>query len=153
MDGYRWFQYGTKTIPRSEPVIRKLHFCCVIPTGHNKGFRRQALFLLHDKQPQKAVLLHYLGDESVAVDYPHGNCKGDSNQVFRCTCPSVLADLSSTHDLPSNVYKSAISKPMEDCPPALQATYMPRNLRQIKNLQYKERQKSRLTHDAIIQLS
>lgn len=133
-------------------MVKKLHFCSVLPTGHHKGFKRHAFFLLHDKQPQKAVLIHYLGDESVLADFPHGNCKGDNSRNFRRTCPSVLANLSSAHDLPSNVYKNAISKPLKDCPPALQAAYMPRNLRQIKNLQCKERQKCRLTHDAIYNL-
>ena len=149
MDGYRWFQYGTKKIPRSEPSIKKLHFHTVLPSGYSKEFKRQAFFDLQGKQPPKAVLIHYLGDESVALDFPHGNIKGNNSRVFSRTCPSVLADLSSMQDLPSNVYKKAISNPKMDCPAELQPSYMPRNMRQIKNLQYKERQKYRLTHDAL----
>ncbi len=94
------------------------------------------------------MLIHYLGDERIAVDHPHGNCKGDV-KAFHRTCPSVLTNLASIKDLPSNVYKSTISKPTEGCPPAQQLTHMPRNLRQIKNIQSKERQKLRLTHDAL----
>ena len=152
VDGYRWFQYGTKLIPRSEPVLKKLYFMSILPSGYDKRFKRQVFFLLKEKQPQKAMLIHYLGDESIAVNFPHGNSKGDNDQVFHRTYPSVLADLTSIQDLPSNVYKNAISKPPKDCPPALQPAYMPRNLRQIKNLQYKERQKSILTHDALYNL-
>lgn len=152
MDGYRWFQYGTKLIPRSEPSVKKVHFCSVLPTGHSKEFKRQAFFLLHEREPQKAVLIHYLGDESIAIDFQHGNCKGDKSRDFRRTCPSVLANLTSIQDIPSNIYKNAISKPPKNCPPAQQPAYMPRDLRQVKNVQYNQRQKSRLTHDAIYNL-
>ena len=92
VDGYRWFQYGTKLIPRSEPVLKKLYFMSILPSGYDKRFKRQVFFLLKEKQPQKAVLIHYLGDESIAVNFPHGNSKGDNDQVFHRTCPSVLAD-------------------------------------------------------------
>ncbi len=151
MEGYRWFQNGTKLIPKSEPVLKKIYFQSVVPTGRNNGFKRVALFLLHEKQPQKAVLLHYLGDENSAVDFPHRNSTGDSDHAFHRTCPSVLARLTSIQDLPSNIYKNAISNPA-DCPPELQPVYMPRNFRQIKNIQYKERQQYRLTHDTIFNL-
>ena len=38
------------------------------------------------------VLINYLGDESAATDFPHGNRKHDSRKHVR-TCPSVLSDL------------------------------------------------------------
>ena len=38
------------------------------------------------------VLINYLGDESAATDFPHGNRKHDSWKYVR-TCPSVLSDL------------------------------------------------------------
>ncbi len=109
MDGYRWFQYGTKLVPRSEPVVKKIHFSSVLPTGHDKRFKRQVFFLLHAKEPQtqNSVLIHYLGDEKIAVDHPHGNGKGDV-KAFHRTCPSVLTNLASIKDLPSNVYKSTM---------------------------------------------
>ena len=40
----------------------------ILPSGHDKRFKRQVLFLFKEKQPQKAVLIHYLGDESIAVN-------------------------------------------------------------------------------------
>lgn len=98
------------------------------------------------------MLIHYLGDESIAVNFPHVNSNGYNDQVLHRTCPPVLADLTSIQEFPSNVYKNAISKPPKDCPPALQLAYMPRNLRLIKNMQYKECQKSRLTHNALYNL-
>ena len=148
MDGYRWFQYGSKLIPRSNPVLKKLYFVSVLASGHDHRFKRLVFFQLNDNQ--KAVVIHYLGDESIAVDFPHGNSK--YNHVFKRTCPSVLKELSTnTGNSPSIVYKSAISNPPE-CSSTLQSIYMPRNLRQIKNIQFKERQRSRLTHDAMYNL-
>lgn len=58
--------------------------------------------------------------------------------------------LASANDLPGNVYKNTISKC--DCPPAHMPICMPRNSTQINNLQQRERQKIRLTHDAIYNL-
>ena len=147
VDGYRWFQYGTKLIPRSRPVLQKIHFVTVLPHGHDKRFKRQAFHLLDAKQSQKAVLLHYLGDESIVIDYSHGNAK--SNQIY-CTAPSVLAEHASTHDHPSIIYKNAISS--SGCPAEYQPAFMPHNCRQIKNLQARVRQKARLTHDALYNL-
>jgi hypothetical protein len=60
--------------------------------------------------------------------------------------------MTSTSDLPSNIYKNSVSNPPKNCPAALQPAYMARNLRQVKNLQYQERQKCRLTHDALYNL-
>ncbi len=151
MDGYRWFQYGSKFIPRRNPVLKKLYFTSVLASGHDHRFKRLVFFLL--SETSKAVVIHYVGDESIAVDFPHGNSKEDNSHVFKRTCPSVLTTLSTnTKNSPSSLYKSAISNPPTECPPTLQSMYMPRNLRQIKNIQYKERQKCRLTHDAIYNL-
>ena len=38
-------------------------------SGHDKRFKCQAFFLIDAKQPWKAVLLHYLGDESIVIDF------------------------------------------------------------------------------------
>ncbi len=88
MDGYRWFQYGSKFIPRSNPVLKKLYFTSVLTSGHDHRFKRLVFFLLSDSS--KAVVIHYVGDESIAVDFPHGNSKEDNSHVFKRTCPSVL---------------------------------------------------------------
>ncbi len=131
--------------------MKKLYFTSVLASGHDHRFKRLVFFLLSDTST--AVVIHYVGDESIAVGFPHGNSREDNSHEFKCTCPSVLTTLSTnTKNSPSSLYKSAISNPPTECPPTLQSMYMPRNLRQIKNIQYKERQKCRLTHDAIYNL-
>ena len=53
-------------------------------------------------------------------------------------------------DTTGNMYKNAISR--SNCPPGHQPILVPRNLKQIQNLQHRVRQKSRLSHDAIYNL-
>ncbi len=98
----------------------------------------------------KQVLIHYVGDETIAVNFSHGNSKCDSS-VFHRTCPSVLSNLSSIKDFPYNVYKQCISS--DTLPPQLKSSHNPRNSRQIINLQQaNRRRKNRLTKDAIYNL-
>ena len=53
-------------------------------------------------------LIHYIGDENIAVNFPHGNSKGE--EIFHRTYPSVMSRLASstTHDLPGNIYKKEL---------------------------------------------
>ena len=53
-------------------------------------------------------------------------------------------------DKPSNVYKKIVQA--SQCLPEEQPVLVPRNPKQIKNLQAKERQLSCLTHDALYNL-
>lgn len=94
------------------------------------------------------VLIHYVGDENVACNYPHGNSR--SENVFHRTCKSVLNQLPSFHESPEIVYKNLVCK--SDCPTQYQPYLLPRNSKQIANVQYKERQKNRLSHDALYNL-
>lgn len=127
----------------------KIHFSIVLPSGRDLRFKRHAYFTLDAQQKRgNTVLLHYVGNESIIVDYPHGNAKHNHN--YYRTCPSVLSDLSSIHDLPSNVYKNSVAS--SNCLTEYQSHLVPRNSRQIINLQKKERQKLRLSHDALYNL-
>ena len=139
MDGYRWFQNGTKKLPRSEPVISKIHFVSTTPSGHRKEFQRHAYKVLRNDSTNK-VVVHYIGDESVSCKFPHGNSR--SNMIYHRSCKSLLHRLSSCHDSPEVVYKNLVSE--NKCPPEYQPSLVPRNSKQVANVQYKERQKSRL---------
>ena len=68
---------------------------------------------------------------------------------YQRTCPSVLQQLQSAPDLPGNIYKKFISEnAISTVPPSL----LPRNTRQVINLQHNEHQQSRLSHDALYNL-
>ena len=91
------------------------------------------------------TLIHYLGDHSAAIDFPHGNRKNDENVHVR-TCPSVLKAVLS-NDVPSNIYKKEVMK--SDCLPEHQPVLKPRNVKQVSNSQASNRQRYRLSHDAL----
>ena len=98
----------------------------------------------------KCTLVHYLGDESIGSQHPHGNCKSFTKKSYVRTCPSVLRTASKLKECPSNVYKRMITN--TKCPPDKQTVLMPRKPKQISNVQAKERQKSRFSHDALYNL-
>ena len=89
LDGYRWFQYGTKLLLRNNPEVKKIHLATVLPSSaYNKRFR-QAFFLI--SRAQEMVLLHCIGDENITVSFPHKNSKHD--QIFHRTYPSIQKEL------------------------------------------------------------
>ncbi len=86
------------------------------------------------------VVIHYKGDDSALCDIdPHVR-----------TCPSVLRKLEEKEAPPSVVYKKEISKSVLSIDN--QCVMLPRNCKQVKNLQSRSRQKLRLTHDALYNL-
>jgi hypothetical protein len=121
-------------IPKQDPKIRKVYFVALLPNGNDNRFKKHAYFLLASDKA-KVVLIHYVGDESIAVDFPHGNSKCGVN--FYRTCPSVLSKNYNSTDLPGNIYKSCVSK--NDCLPEYHQILKPRNTKQIRNFQQKER--------------
>ena len=146
IDGYRWFQNGAKMIPKQNPKIRKVYFVCVLPSGNDKRFKRYAYFSVDTSID--LIILHYGGDESIVIDFPHGN--SHHCQPYYHTCPSVLEKLKNSVDCPGNVYKKAVAS--NNSPVNYESTMKPRNSKQIANLQQNERSKSRLTHDALYNL-
>ena len=101
-DGYRWHQNGAKKLPEKAPVFTKIYFHNTCPDGINRNFLKEAF----KSTCGKIVIIHYLGDESTVVDYPHGNAKSLSATHQR-TAPSVLQSLKeNTHGSASEVYKS-----------------------------------------------
>jgi hypothetical protein len=69
-DGYRWRQNGTTLIPKKSPMMKKIHFDLMTDTGTVKTFRK-FVYLILDCADKWAVV-HYIGDERVATDFPHG---------------------------------------------------------------------------------
>ena len=116
--------------------------------GKNPGFKRNVYKLLDCERD--CVLLHYIGDHNIGSQYPHGNSKSQNPRPFIRTCPSILQSISNIKDSPSNVYKQMVQTPT--CLPSQQPVLMPRNPKQIKNIQAKQRQSVRLTHDTLYNL-
>ena len=93
-DQYRWCNSGVKKLPKHSPKIKKSYFQIDSPdNGASHAFTKHAYQLLSPTTDKgNAVLIHYLGNEAAAVDFPHGN----SSQLTRAhvrTCPSVIEKL------------------------------------------------------------
>lgn len=134
-DQYRWFQNAMKDIPSSNPVFKKRYYVNVIPDGKSSKFVRHSYTPLSEKE--NYVLIHYIGDHTTAVRFPHGNCKNKQQKPFVRTCPSILSTAKNTVDSPANVYKQLISKPCQSAD--LQPVLVPRNVKQVRNAQASQR--------------
>lgn len=100
---------------------------------------------------KKATLIHYIGDETSATDFPHRNSCHSGRQFVR-TCPSYL---SSCEVLVQNrkanvVYKQEVAT--MKCEPALVPVKTPRNLKQLRNLRFKSLKNSRISRDALFNI-
>lgn len=124
-DQYRWFQNAMKDIPANDPVFKKRYYLNVTPDGKSSEFVRHSYTPLNKKE--NYVLIHYIGDHTRAVQFPHGNCKTKQQKPFIRTCPSVLRAAKNTVESPANVYKKLISKSCHSS--GLQPVLVPRNVK------------------------
>ena len=132
------------------PIVKKVYSINVNDKGKNPSFRRTTYTLLDDDKNEHCTLIHYTGDHTTATQFPHGNSKLKRNKPYIRTCPSVLQRASEIQDVPSNVYKKMVAE--GDCTNYHQPVLIPRDTTQIKNIQARNRQKFRLTHDALYNL-
>jgi hypothetical protein len=69
-DGYRWKQNGFSLIPNKEKVYKKIHFN--INTGDGLSSSFQKFVFKKCDGDDNHVIVHYLGNDNIAVDFPHG---------------------------------------------------------------------------------
>ena len=84
-DQYRWRQNGCKQLPESNPIVQKRYFVADTPEGKNPGFKRHAYKLID--ATNNCTLVHYLGDDSIGSQYPHGNCKAGMKKAICWNLP------------------------------------------------------------------
>ena len=145
-DQYRWRQNGHKAIPSKDPKVKKYYFIAVTPGGNNSGFQKIVFYL---PENQDLFLIQYIGDDSLAVDHPHGNTSAEAAKPYIRTCPSVLKEIKSSDpaECPSKFYKRVIS--MSQCHSTLTPVLNPRNIKQVANHKTIERQRFRVSHDEL----
>ena len=146
-DQYRWVNQGVKHLPKKMPRVKKSYFYIDSVHGPSADFRRHAYEL---DPPNNLVLIHYLGDEGAAVDFPHGNQQNESRNFVR-TCPSLLGHISAecSRSTTSKVYKSALT----NLPPKPHiSVLLPRNSKQVENARMKQLRNMRISHDALYNL-
>ena len=140
-DQWRWSHFGRKML-KTEPVICKTYYNYVDSNNEeNKKFRRYVYTVPSSAKP--LTLIHYKGDNSVVENERE-------HMPYVRTCPSVLKELQQTSQSPSVVYKKKVS--ISNCPLQHQPVLVPRNRKQVANFQALQRQKLRLSHDALYNL-
>lgn len=144
-DQYRWLNSGPKEIPRKNPLVKKQYFIGKLPQGKTQAFQKHCYVLVGDNRLPYPVLLHYIGDETVMVDYPHGNSK-KSNSAYFAIAPSVRRDIAnrSKSAMPTAIINSYKTSPSsysvneageKDINPVL----TPRNKSQVRNIRRKQK--------------
>ena len=78
-DQYRWSNQGVHLLPKKNPTVRKSYFQIDTPEGPTDKFIKHAYQLVNATGFSKDVVwIHYLGDDSYAIDFPHGNSSGEA---------------------------------------------------------------------------
>ena len=85
---YRWRQNGHKAIPSKDPKVKKYYFIAVTPGGNNSGFQKIVFYL---PENQDLFLIQYIGDDSLAVDQPHGNTSAEAAKPYIRTCMPICS--------------------------------------------------------------
>lgn len=111
------------------------------PSSLSSEFKRHSYS--HPDFPRK-VLVKYIGDETKAVDMPHGNAKSAPKLAtpFTGTKKSVLAKIGMKIGKPAAVYKQlTLDDPKEL---ASQPTSQVRDIQQVRNVQKRARKRQSL---------
>ena len=56
-DQHRWYQNGTKSLPTSMPVVKKVYAININDAGKNSNFRRSSYTLLDDARNERLTLI------------------------------------------------------------------------------------------------
>ena len=148
-DGYRWRQNARKAFTHLDSSCHRYYFKLQIaPNDFTSEFSKHAITseLFSNK-----ILIWYEGDQSVAVDFSHGN-RIDSSKVFVRTVPSLITEMKNQPEkMPLQVYSALVSS----APPAIERhqTEAPRNLKQVQNALGSARFSMRLSKDVIYNLT
>lgn len=147
-DGYRWRQNACKQFQWEDVSCKRYYFKLQIgPKNYSTLFAKQAISC--PTFPNK-TLIWYVGDDSIVVDFAHGNKKNNEKPFYR-TAPSLLEELKKPTDkFPSQVYADLLlTAPSELDRHKIDA---PRNIIQVRNAQCAARQAERLSADGIYNL-
>ena len=109
--------------------MKKSYFQIDTPEGPTDKFIKHAYQLVNSTDFSKdAVLIHYLGDDNYAVNFPHGNSSEESQRPYSRTCLSVMKSLKEgcKYSTATNVYRKYVT----EVPPETHlAVLQPRNTR------------------------
>ena len=132
-DQYRWINQGVTSLPRKSPKLKKTYFSIDTPCGPSLKFQKHSYPLIESQS--NAILVHYIGDESEAVDFPHRSAHKTVQPFFR-TLPSYMNACAKMVEVAKAniVYKKEIGEMKSG---DLKKIATPRNVQQLRNLRFK----------------
>ena len=127
-DQYRWVNQGVRKVPKRFPTMKKSYYQIDTPTGCLRDFTKHAYQLLRDDKIP-VTLVHYIGNHSIATDFPHRNSK-DCDGTYVQTLPSTLKHMEARCDTekPSAIYRTEVTKPTFV---SMMCVSQPRNIKQV----------------------
>ena len=110
-DHYRWSNQEVKTLSKHNPQVMKSYFQTDTPNGLSKQFTKHAYQLITPADTNNIALVHYISNESYAIDFPPGNASQESEKAHVRTCPSALDSLQESyqHDTAAVVYRNHVT--------------------------------------------
>ena len=146
---YYWVHKGSHKIPQKKPLLDRRDYnlyktkLCSGDRVGNDNFKR----IIYYSLTGDLALVHYTGDESRAVEFPHGNAVHKIQKQTK-TLKSTLACLEDkcTSNEPGSVYKKSINE--TGLTAQQQGVLNAKNKKQLENLRYKQNCRKKLTHDS-----
>ena len=117
------------------------------PKHWTSTFTRHAYF---SPDHPRLILLTYCGDAAAACSFPHGNNRSSNGRNYIRTQPHVLRDIEHSAGSARTVYQNLVLSGPSSL--QLQTTATPRNMEQVRNVQKAQRNRGRLTRDALYNL-
>ena len=102
--GYRWTESSGMKKERGGDVIKR-HFNIQTPTSDPKrGDTRfqMNVWLMPNHYPNTAII-QFIGDTSIAVDFPHRNSKKENPRPYHMTEKSTLREIEKSSDFPAMI--------------------------------------------------
>ena len=138
--GQQWHQINGGSVCMKGMIKRKVSNI-VTPTSGKEGLPTfQRISWTHRDKPM-LVLVQYIGDDSVSVDFPHKNSKKDIPYI--ASAPSVLRDLEVAPTKPFQTYQEGVFNAPTDA--TSQNLLVPRNITQVRNAKQRFRREQKGT--------
>ena len=153
-DGHVFSCEGTRKIKGRIGAMTKKYFYLLIKIEGKKRITdkrfRKEIYTSQEESHRKTVVMHYIGDETLSIPRPHGNCLRQTRISIRRK-PSVTKRIEESvkgnSDKPAHkIYKETVTEGQF-------VTEKPRNIRQVHYIREKARTEKRPTKGTRMKVS
>ncbi|RWS22943.1 uncharacterized protein B4U80_13462, partial [Leptotrombidium deliense] len=159
-DGYTWKNCGTTTITTEKGKYKKTYYQIITKPGtkpvYTDEFKKEIIVKdTFEENKDNFVITHYMGNEKIAQDMPHGNSK-KTDRPFHSSKPSTKRSIKESLvniSAPKKVYQSLIQdENMTEVEDEAEVISKPRNIKQVQNFLYAKKLAERISKDDIYNL-